>query len=982
MNHKSRKVASRRWVRQLPAAFLLIIGSGNSFGASNVEVYVAYAENVHLPQVFMPNPWYGSARTIFLGYPGSPPAAGSPLAWNTGAILIRNAGKKDVVLGPGVTVDGFADPTISFKLWDSTSNGAGDGLLGSSGIGASGLTIHPEEQVIFAQTGASRNSGTDFSFSPCSPAAPAPLCLSNFNTSATPAGEAGAASLPVIHLVLDGVSETFIDSAQVLNTAGSNPGSLGPSVTNQSVQWRLIGTTGSYLPGGSGVTPPAIATWHNDNLRTGLNARETTLNLQDVNCSSQNASCSFGKLFVYPVDGAVYSQPLFVPNVLINGAKHNTVFVTTSNNSVYAFDAESAVPVDNGQPLWMTPFGAPPSGGFQVLSTPVIDTATNTLYVITNNNGDFATLHALDVRTGHEKPNSPTNIGGSVLGGGDDAVSVPGSGQAITFNVNNSFNVLGETYSSNLLQRPALLLDKDTVYVAFGSGGDFPPYHGWLFGYDASNISRPTEIFNSTPMANSVLDTTYNGGWNLAGGSFWMIGAGPAADAAGIFATTANGMFDHMGDYGDSVVRLIPRRSRVHPPRPSQPLRPMRVADYFTPFDQKWLACNDSDLGTTGPMLIPDSKRPLLVQASKSGRLYLLDRTSLGKHHASCSPPGGPPCEPIVQVIDQAIGIPQTGTPTQDTTPWCSSTTGPGTPPWAGVAKGSPAYFNGAVYYKGDADAVKAFSLVGGQLSTTPLQSANIGDPSATPSISYDSSTPNSQALTGIVWTVEQNPGQTAVLHAYAAQTLQEIYNSSTSRPTDAAGMTIDFPAPPTVAAGKVFIATLPTSGTSSGSQGQLLAYGSALTFPLQTTSLAVTLRVFPPSYRGRFDVRVDGTSQLRGVRNNASTGPLQMTPGAHVVSTKLVSATYGLNSHLSISYGGSCAAGGGVTLQLGTPANCTIDVRATTCPAGEFWDSTNEACHSPCPVGCPFGCLAHVTPPGPPAEPVRWVCKASPTAP
>jgi hypothetical protein len=970
---RQRDVAMNQWSQAIKNAFALFgvlfcLISATSYGAANVEVYVAYAENVHLPQVFMPNPWYGSPNTIFLGYPTSPPAGGV-LAWNTGGILIRNAGAAAVVLGPRIRVDGF-NSVVSFTLWDSTGS-AGDGLLGSSGIGPSGITIPAGQQVILAQTGASRNSATDFNSSPCTRATPTPLCSSNFATSATPAGETGATSMPVIHLTLNGVTQTFTDTAQVLNTAGTNF-TQTPGAINQSVQWRLIGTTGPYLPGGSGVNPPPVTTWHNDNSRTGLDASETTLNPQDVNCVPRGVPCNFGKLFVYPVIGAINAQPLFVPNVLINGAKHNVVFVSTTSNNIYAFDAESAIPVNNGQPLWMMSFGST-SGGFQVESTPVIDTTTNTLYVVTNSNGTAAVLHALDLGTGQEKVTPPTVIGGAVLGLGDNSCCGNPAIAQIAFNVKNSL----PSNMSNMAQRPALLFYSGSVYVAFGSGGDSPPYHGWLFGYNAANISQPTEIFNSTPMANSTQDQNYHGNWNLAGGGFWMGGAGPAADATGIFATTGNGCFNNgsvatatggcantTADYGDSILRLIPPSHLLPPPPQFPQLWPMKVADYFTPFDQAWLACNDSDFGSSGPLLIPKSNPPLLVQASKSGRIYLLNRASMGNYHASCTAPGGPPCEPIVQVIDQAIGIPASGTPPQDTpTPWCASPPNPpGTAPWFGVVTGSPAYFNDTVFFKAANDSIKAFQLVNGQFVTTPVaQSANNNDGSATPSISYDSTGATS---TGIVWTLENQNSQ-AVLNAYTASNLQQLYTSG-QLPSDLAGPAVNLSPPPTIAAGKVFVATT----------NQLVVYGAGLAFPLQTDALNVTLQVVPAPNQSRFNVLIDGAVQLSSAVSGATTGPLQVAPGKHGVSASLVAASYGFNNQYSISYTGNCTAGGVVTLQPGaSPATCTVVAKAISCPSGEYWNSTAGACesHSGCPANCKYGCdPPEITPSGP-----VWNCKS-----
>ncbi len=497
----------------------------------------------------------------------------------------------------------------------------------------------------------------------------------------------------------------------------------------------------------------SVVTQHNDNGRTGQNVNETVLTPSNV------TSAKFGKLFSQPVDGQVYAQPLYLPNVTIGGVAHNVVIVATEADSVYAFDADSKTGA-SASPLWKaslldTAHGAAAGATtvtssdsncdlitpvIGITSTPVIDPATGTIYVEAKSkeNGSFVhRLHALDITTGAEKGFGPVAITATVNGNGDGA-----SNGAITFN--------GLTQVS----RSGLLLVNGTVYVAYASPCDVSPYHGWLFAYNATNLG-PEAAFITTP----------NGGL----GGIWNSGAGLASDGSGnLFVATGNGTFDssHIPatELSDSILKLSLSGSAFS------------LVDYFTPYNQSSLSNQDTDIGSGGLVLLPDQPGAHpheLVQTSKAGVIYLIDRdtmTTSNLHYCTSGCGGTDP--QIVQELNGAIG----------------------------GAWSTPAYWNNTLYIWGASDVLKAFPLNNGQLgSVTSRGGTSVGSYGVTPSISANGTT------AGIVWAVVGS-GSTAVLHAYDATNLQgELYNSTTAANNrDRMGSMVKFTVP-TVVNGKVY---------------------------------------------------------------------------------------------------------------------------------------------------------------------------------
>jgi hypothetical protein len=347
-----------------------------------------------------------------------------------------------------------------------------------------------------------------------------------------------------------------------------------------------------------GATGAGVLTYQYDNARDGLNPHESILTPAGV------GNPTFGLLFSRSVDAAIFAQPLYVPNVDIAGkGKHNAVFVVTKSDSVYAFDADSNTG-GNANPLWTVNLlsGATPSANFPdtgIISTPVIDLAAGTIFLVATRLvgiNRVHRLHALDITSGAERPNSPVII----------TASVPG-----TCSGANTC-----TFVSNVqYERAALLLLDGVVYTAW-SDFDSSGNPGWIIGYSASTLAQ-VGAWATAPTG--IMD------------SIWMSGAGPAADVQGnIYVGIGNGPFDvNVGgkNYGDSMVKLDGS---------------LRVVDYFTPHDQAGMANGDADFGGGGPTLLPESvgsaAHPhLMASVDKGASLYVIDRDNMGKYNPAAN---------------------------------------------------------------------------------------------------------------------------------------------------------------------------------------------------------------------------------------------------------------------------------------------------------------------------------------------------------
>jgi hypothetical protein len=460
-----------------------------------------------------------------------------------------------------------------------------------------------------------------------------------------------------------------------------------------------------------------VTTYHYDVGRTGLNATETSLTTGNVNSSK------FGLLRILPVDGLVDGQPLYLSNLTAGGQQHNIVYAVTEHDSVYAFDA------DSGAQIWKTSIlgsNETTSGDhgcgqitpeIGITSTPVIDRNAGPHGAI------FVVGMSEDASGGyHQRLHALDATTGTELAGSPTEIhaTFPGTGAN-----SSGGNVVFDP--GQYAERVGLLLLNGTIYLGWTSHCDFQPYTGWLMAYSESTLAQ-TAVLNLTP--------------NGSEGSIWMSGTGLAADSNGyIYFLDANGTFDSTlnsngfpasGDFGNGFIKVSTAGGSL------------AVADYFQPYDTTAESDEDQDLGSGGALVLPDmtdasgAVHHLAVGAGKDSNIYVVNRDSMGKFSANSD-------STIYQQIGGAIG---------------------------GVFS-MAAYFNNTVYYGAVSDNLKAFPIVNARLATTAaFQSANsFPYPGTTPAVSANGTT------NGIVWSVENS--SPAVLHAFDATNLQELYNSN-----------------------------------------------------------------------------------------------------------------------------------------------------------------------------------------------------------
>ncbi|QUQ69248.1 hypothetical protein [Kutzneria sp. CA-103260] len=488
----------------------------------------------------------------------------------------------------------------------------------------------------------------------------------------------------------------------------------------------------------------AVLTQRGDATRVGWNRHETVLNQANVG--------RIGLRITYPLDGAVYAQPLFVPGL----GGHNLVIVATEHGSVYALDADAKGSAR--APLWqrsLLPDGAKPvsapddvkcesiSPEVGVTSTPVIDPATNTMYVVAtmhDQTGIVDRMYALDVATGNDKL-PPVTLSATVAG-------------------SNSSNGKIRFDAAYEQQRVGLLLQDGVVYAAFSSYCSRMPYEGWILGYQAKDL-RQAVVYTDNPDQGSS-------GKRPGGGGIWQSQTGLVGYQGSIFVTTGNGPYNlNTGgrNAGMSLLRLVRDGSTL------------KVADAFTPFNVTCLNDHDQDLSSGAPLLLIDQGE--VLEISKEGRIELTKIGSLGGFHTI-----NQPCDHQDRTdVDQLVQ--ELPVQTVDGGVWGAETT------WTG---GGQTY----VYTAGVADRLSAWQLVDGKIASKPRSQAaeGLAYPGGIPVVSSDGDRPGS----AVVWIVGNEDGG-PVLRAYDPTDLRhELVHEKLA---DYTNFTV-----PTVADGRVVVGT------------------------------------------------------------------------------------------------------------------------------------------------------------------------------
>jgi hypothetical protein len=541
-----------------------------------------------------------------------------------------------------------------------------------------------------------------------------------------------------------------------------------------------------------------------NNTRQGWNNAETVLTHATVP--------GLKKLREFVVDEKIDVTPLVVGNKLYVGSMSNTVFVFDVNTGAQIAKRQLAAPFDpRTDPGQMDRWKLYHSWG--ITATPVIDVATNTIYVTTfgkpaatsANTQRNNMLWILDAGTLLDKKPPVLMAGNADNGGGG---------------ITNGF---AEPYQK---LRAGLGLLTDTagnkaVVVCFSINGENPngPGHGFVAVYDIRGLNRAPG-FTPTP---AIWNVTPGGG----AGGIWMSGSGPAIEGNDIYLATGNGMDPgtKAGNFSESFVKLryTAGTSGVNGGKPA-----LAVNDYWGAFSDFGRQDQDQDLGAAGVFIIP--ARGNLIGGGKDGILYNLNKDNLGtdswQHHFNLpfvasylpNPPNGGAGLAPTTVADENWPIVKLDRNLHTQVPSGKSHHIHGTPVYMETATGGIIFLWGenerlkAYNYDFTTKRIASFRAEGTQFASGVMDAPG-GMPGGRAVLSSNGTTPG----TGIVWAAYpvQGNANSEVVHgalvAYDATTinggvLKQLFHSDAKAANDMG----DFAkySTPVVANGKVYVGT------------------------------------------------------------------------------------------------------------------------------------------------------------------------------
>jgi len=545
-----------------------------------------------------------------------------------------------------------------------------------------------------------------------------------------------------------------------------------------------------------------------NNTRQGWNRFETVLTPANVP--------KLKKIREFPVDEKIDVSPLVVGDKLYIFTMTNTAFVFDVNTGAQLTKRQLALPFDPADianPLGMGMDLHNIYRNWGITATPVIDVATNTIYVTTFGKPNDASantvrdnrLWILDANTLADKQESVLIEGNADNGGGGIA---------------NGATTPYQKMRSGL----GLLTDaggNKAVIISFSINGEHKegPGHGFVVAYDVRGLNREAG-FAPTP---AIWNVTPDGG----AGGIWMSGSGPAIDGNDVYLATGNGMDPgrKAGNFAESFVKLryTAGVGGVNGGKPQ-----LVVADFWGAFSDFDRADEDQDLGAAGVVLVPE--RGNLIGGGKDGIVYNLNKDNLGK-----------------TTWDPQFNLPFVATylPNMPNGDAGLPTTTPANPNWPIVNRdrnlpaqtptrkshhihGTPVYMERAttaiLYLWGENERLKAYNInltthriTGFRAEGTQFASGTMDAPGGMPGgrlvVSSNGTMPN----TGVVWGVYPKQGNAnaevvdGALVAYDATAanngkLKQLFHSDTN-PANSMGKFAKY-ATPVVANGKVYVAT------------------------------------------------------------------------------------------------------------------------------------------------------------------------------